>query len=299
MRRGATPFSGWCARARSTPTRRRYAPASTSGTGAWRSSKCSFSRTEAFVAGDAVHARRHRQRTVGQPLVHVADRAPRVPGRRRVLRTPRRAPGFPATSAQRSAVSAMRAPRLLAFAGRMLRRDARAGELRLLVAALIVAVAAFTAVGFFIDLRAPGARTRGQPVARRRPAAQRRPCVAGQRSRHSARVAGLAVAQTQTFPSMVGIGSGDALRAQLAEVKAVSTATPAARCAWRMPRTSRMRSRATSWRWKRLDGRTAGLRASRRGRRHDRARTRRCASLRSSRRSPTVCQFLSASRRAC
>ena len=41
--------------------------------------------------------------------------------------------------------------RYLNFVYRMLRRDARAGELYLLVAALIVAVAALTAVGFFTD----------------------------------------------------------------------------------------------------------------------------------------------------
>ena len=40
---------------------------------------------------------------------------------------------------------------LFGFAIRMLRRDASAGELRLLVAALVVAVAALTAVGFFTD----------------------------------------------------------------------------------------------------------------------------------------------------
>lgn len=39
----------------------------------------------------------------------------------------------------------------LSFLLRMLRRDARAGELHLLVAALVVAVAALTAVGFFTD----------------------------------------------------------------------------------------------------------------------------------------------------
>ena len=39
----------------------------------------------------------------------------------------------------------------LHFAWRMLRRDARSGELHLLMAALIVAVAALTAVGFFTD----------------------------------------------------------------------------------------------------------------------------------------------------
>ena len=40
---------------------------------------------------------------------------------------------------------------MLSFAWRMLRRDARGGELRLLAAALVVAVAALTAVGFFAD----------------------------------------------------------------------------------------------------------------------------------------------------
>ena len=39
----------------------------------------------------------------------------------------------------------------LLFSWRMLRRDAGAGELRLLAAALVVAVAALTAVGFFTD----------------------------------------------------------------------------------------------------------------------------------------------------
>jgi predicted lysophospholipase L1 biosynthesis ABC-type transport system permease subunit len=40
---------------------------------------------------------------------------------------------------------------LFSFSWRMLRRDARGGELRLLAAALVVAVAALTAVGFFTD----------------------------------------------------------------------------------------------------------------------------------------------------
>ena len=39
----------------------------------------------------------------------------------------------------------------MGLAWRMLWRDARAGELRLLLAALIIAVGALTAVGFFTD----------------------------------------------------------------------------------------------------------------------------------------------------
>ncbi|MBL8881268.1 MAG: hypothetical protein JNG88_19360, partial [Phycisphaerales bacterium] len=45
----------------------------------------------------------------------------------------------------------MRVLQLWSFSWRMFRRDARGGELRLLAAALAVAVAALTAVGFFAD----------------------------------------------------------------------------------------------------------------------------------------------------
>jgi putative ABC transport system permease protein len=119
----------------------------------------------------------------------------------------------------------MRAPRLLAFAGRMLRRDARAGELRLLVAALVVAVAALTAVGFFTDrVRQALEREANQLLGADLLLSADHAWPASVAD--TARLAGLAVAQTRTFPSMVGAGSGDALRAQLAEVKAVSSGYP-------------------------------------------------------------------------
>ena len=114
---------------------------------------------------------------------------------------------------------------LFSFSWRMLRRDARGGELRLLAAALAVAVAALTAVGFFADrvrqaldreshqlLGADLLLTADHPW----PAA-----LAGE-----ARARGLRVAETRTFPSMVTRGVGDEVRAQLAEIKAVSPAYP-------------------------------------------------------------------------
>jgi putative ABC transport system permease protein len=114
---------------------------------------------------------------------------------------------------------------VLRFAWRMLRRDARAGELRLLVAALVVAVAALTAVGFFADrvrqalereanqlLGADLLLTADHPWP---------PAVADE-----ARQRGLSLVETRTFPSMVSIGQGDGLRAQLAEIKAVSEGYP-------------------------------------------------------------------------
>lgn len=111
------------------------------------------------------------------------------------------------------------------FAMRMLRRDARAGELRLLVAALVVAVAALTAVGFFAD------RVR---QALEREANQLLGADLLLTADHAwpprvavdARERGLAVVETRTFPSMVTLGQGDDLRAQLAEIKAVSEGYP-------------------------------------------------------------------------
>lgn len=115
--------------------------------------------------------------------------------------------------------------RYLNFLFRMLRRDARAGELHLLVAALIVAVAALTAVGFFTDrvsqaldreanqlLGADMLVTADHPW---------KPSLAD-----NAKTRGLNVVETQTFPSMVSVGEGDDIRAQLADIKAVEAGYP-------------------------------------------------------------------------
>lgn len=111
------------------------------------------------------------------------------------------------------------------FALRMLRRDARAGELRLLVAALVVAVAALTAVGFFADrvlqaLEREANQLLGADLLLTADHSWP-PRVAA-----DARERGLAVVETRTFPSMVTLGQGDDLRAQLAEIKAVSDGYP-------------------------------------------------------------------------
>jgi putative ABC transport system permease protein len=113
----------------------------------------------------------------------------------------------------------------LSFAFRMLRRDARAGELRLLAAALVVAVAALTAVGFFAD------RVR---QALEREANQMLGADLLLIADHSwppatiaeAQARGLRVVETRTFPSMVTIGEGEGVRAQLAEIKAVGAGYP-------------------------------------------------------------------------
>ena len=113
----------------------------------------------------------------------------------------------------------------LVFALRALRRDARAGELRLLVAALVVAVAALTAVGFFADrVRQALDREANQLLGADLLLIADHPWPAT--VIREARQRGLALVETQTFPSMVAQGKGDDLRTQLADIKAVSDGYP-------------------------------------------------------------------------
>jgi len=113
----------------------------------------------------------------------------------------------------------------LRFAWRMLRRDARAGELRLLVAALVVAVAALSAVGFFTDrVRQALEREANQLLGADLLLTADHPWPSA--IADEARARGLRRVETRTFPSMVSVGEGDGLRAQLAEIKAVGDGYP-------------------------------------------------------------------------
>jgi putative ABC transport system permease protein len=108
---------------------------------------------------------------------------------------------------------------------RMTARDWRAGELRFLLVALVVAVSALTAVGFFVDRMKSGLNrdahqllgadlliNADQPLPQAwRLEAQRR---------------GLLLADTVTFPSMAQAGADDDSQAQLSSVKAVSPGYP-------------------------------------------------------------------------
>ena len=114
---------------------------------------------------------------------------------------------------------------LIAFSLRMFKRDARAGELRLLAAALVLAVAALSAVGFFTDrvsqaLAQEANRLLGADLLLRadHPWPEARA--------NEARSLGLRVAETRVFPSMAQLGEGGESRAQLAEIKAVSADYP-------------------------------------------------------------------------
>jgi putative ABC transport system permease protein len=109
----------------------------------------------------------------------------------------------------------------MALAVRMLRRNAQAGEARVLLAGLFIAVASVTTVGFFAD-RVQSALNQqanellgGDLVVI---ADHAIPAAFFARARE----AGLATAETRTFPSMVAGAGG----ANLAEIKAVAAEFP-------------------------------------------------------------------------
>jgi putative ABC transport system permease protein len=108
---------------------------------------------------------------------------------------------------------------------RMTARDWRAGELRFLLVALIVAVASLSAVGFFIDrMRSSLNRDAHQLLGADLLVNADQPVRAEWRAEAQRR--GLVLADTVTFPSMAQAGEGEQSQAQLASVKAVSQGYP-------------------------------------------------------------------------
>src|SRR5437867_3751474 len=108
----------------------------------------------------------------------------------------------------------------------MLRRDARAGELRVLVAALVLAVASVGTVGFFTD-RVKGALTRQANLLLGADLLLSADRPLPDDYEREARSRGLAVVPTIKFNSMVqGAGEAGAGNAVLADVKAVAEGYP-------------------------------------------------------------------------
>lgn len=113
---------------------------------------------------------------------------------------------------------------LLQQAMRMTTRDWRAGELRLLAVALVIAVAAVTSVGFLVDrIRLGLERDAAQLLAADLVLVSDTPITDPLRER--VRAAGLQMADTVTFPSMA-LNARDLDRNALAAVKAVSQGYP-------------------------------------------------------------------------
>ncbi len=108
---------------------------------------------------------------------------------------------------------------------RMSLRDWRAGELRFLLIALIVAVAALSSVGFFIDrMRTSLNRDAHQLLGADLIIGADQPMPAAWRAQ--AEQLGLRLADTVVFPSMAIAGEGDQTRSLLTSVKAVSQSYP-------------------------------------------------------------------------
>ncbi|WP_025917884.1 FtsX-like permease family protein [Herminiimonas sp. CN] len=108
---------------------------------------------------------------------------------------------------------------------RMTLRDWRAGELRFLLIALVVAVAAMSSVSFFVDRMRTGLeRDALQLIGADLLIRADQPIDAGWRAEAQRR--GLKLADTITFPSMAAAGEGDASVSQLAALKAVSAGYP-------------------------------------------------------------------------
>ena len=108
---------------------------------------------------------------------------------------------------------------------RMTTRDWRAGQLRFLLVALVVAVAALSAAGFFIDrLRAGLNRDAHQLLGADLVVSTDQPVRTDWRD--EARRRGLIQAETVVFPSMAQAGEDDAGQSVLASLKAVSAGYP-------------------------------------------------------------------------
>jgi len=108
---------------------------------------------------------------------------------------------------------------------RMTARDWRAGELRFLLVALIVAVSALSSVGFFVDrMRAGLARDANQLLGADLLVNADNPVPPAWRQEAARR--GLLLADTVIFPSMAQGGEGENSRAQLSSIKAVSPGYP-------------------------------------------------------------------------
>jgi putative ABC transport system permease protein len=111
------------------------------------------------------------------------------------------------------------------LAWQQLKRDFRAGELRLLVVAVMLAVAALTAVGFFADRLNSGlARDARQLMGGDAILSSDKPAPAG--FAEKARSLGLRVATTAGFPSMGRAADAQGGASRLVAVKSVSTAYP-------------------------------------------------------------------------
>ena len=117
------------------------------------------------------------------------------------------------------------APRFWSIGWRSLVRDWRAGELRVLVLAILLAVAALTAVGFFADRLQTGLQRDARQLIGG-DAVIRSDQPLPEAFRQQARQAGLQVTEHITFPTMARADDADGGAARLVALKAVADGYP-------------------------------------------------------------------------
>jgi putative ABC transport system permease protein len=115
--------------------------------------------------------------------------------------------------------------RTLGLAWRQLRRDLRAGDVRILFAAMVLAVLAVSAVGFVTD-RADRALAMEANRLLGGDAVVRADAPIEGAIREAAAAADLQRAETRELQSMVRVGEGDATRLQLGELRALGAGYP-------------------------------------------------------------------------
>ena len=114
---------------------------------------------------------------------------------------------------------------MLALSLKMTRRDWRAGELRFLLIALMIAVASLSSVGFFVDRMRNGLNRDAHQLL------GADLLISGDQAvnpvwRAEAQKLGLNMAETVVFPSMAIAGSGENAVSRLVSLKAVTNAYP-------------------------------------------------------------------------
>lgn len=113
----------------------------------------------------------------------------------------------------------------LALAWRQLRRDLRAGEVRILLAALVIAVLAVTAVGFITDRAERGLAIEANRLLGGDAVVRGDAPIDGAIGKAAA-APGLRSARTQELQTMVRVGEGDAARLQLGDLRALGAGYP-------------------------------------------------------------------------
>ncbi|GHE36276.1 ABC transporter permease [Vulcaniibacterium thermophilum] len=115
--------------------------------------------------------------------------------------------------------------RALALAWRQLRRDLAAGEIRILIAALVLAVLAVSAVGFVTDRAERALQMEANRLLGGDALVSADAPIRG-RIREAASAPGLRMAETREMPSMIRVGEGEAARLQLGELRALGAGFP-------------------------------------------------------------------------